>query len=117
MDEFYEGLPPCLVYPKLWLTLSNSATGNKVDNDGDVVMGDDNNNGDHDGDCDGNGVSTMGSVVTGYEDNGDDDGDGRDDNDMKTTMASAHQVGYYAHLILNWKNMWQQRNGRGQRQG
>jgi hypothetical protein len=40
----------------------------------------------------------------------------RDDNDATTTMATAHQAGYYAHLILNWKNMWQRRNGRRQRQ-
>ena len=31
-------------------------------------------------------------------------------------MATAHQAGYYAHLILNWKNMWQRRIGRRQRQ-
>ena len=53
----------------------------------------------------------MGSVATGYDDDGDDYGDGRDDNDATTTMAMAHQAGYYAHLILNWKNMWQRRNG------
>jgi hypothetical protein len=71
---------------------------------------------DHDGDSDGNGDGTMGSVATGYDNDGDDDGDVRDDNDATTTMATAHQAGYYAHLILNWKNMWQRRNGRRQRQ-
>jgi len=45
----------------------------------------------------------MGSNATRYDDDGDDDGDGRDDNDASTTMAMAHQVGYYAHFILNWK--------------
>jgi len=34
---------------------------------------------------------------------GDDDGDGPDNNDPTTTMATAHQAGYYAHFILNWK--------------
>jgi len=58
----------------------------------------------------------MGSVATGYDNDGDDDGDGRDDNDATTTMAKAHQAGCYAHLILNWKNMWQRRNGQRQRQ-
>ena len=66
MDKFYEGPPRCLAYPKLWLTLGDSATGNEVDNDGDVVMGDDNNNGDHDGDSDGNGNGTMGSCGLGF---------------------------------------------------
>ena len=75
MGDFYDGPPRCLVYPKLWLTLCDSATGNEVDDDGDVVTGDDNNNGDHDGDSDGNRDATMGSVVTGYDNNGDDDGD------------------------------------------
>ena len=55
---------------------------------------------------------TMGSVATGYDNDGDDDGDVRDDNDATRTMATAHQAGYYAHLIRNWKNMWQRRNGR-----
>ena len=65
MDKFYE-VPPCyLVYPKLWLTLGDSATGNAVDNDGDIVTGDDNNNGDHNGDSDGNGDGTMGSCGLG----------------------------------------------------
>ena len=81
MGEFYEGPPRCLVYPKLWLTLGDSATGNEVNDDGDVVTGDDNNNGDHDGDSDGNGNGTMGSVAMGYDNDGDDDGDVRDDND------------------------------------
>ena len=64
MGEFYEGPPRCLFYPKLcWLTLGNSATGNEVDDDGDGVTGDDNNNGDHNGDSNGNGGGTMGSVV------------------------------------------------------
>ena len=58
----------------------------------------------------------MGSVATGYDNDGDDDGDGRDDNDATITMAMAHQAGYYAHLILNWKNMRQRCNGRGQQQ-
>ena len=75
MGDFYEGPPRCLVYPKLWLTLDDSAMGNEVDDDGDVVTGDDNNNGDHDGDSDGNGDGTMSSVATGYDDDGDDDGD------------------------------------------
>jgi hypothetical protein len=48
----------------------------------------------------------MSSGVTGYKDYGDDDGDGRDDNDATTTMATAHQARYYAHLILNWKKMF-----------
>ncbi len=61
-------------------------------------------NGDHDGDSDGDGA--MGSGATGYNDYGDDDGDGRDDNDATTTMATAHQTRYYAHLILNWKKMF-----------
>ena len=39
-------------------------------------------------------------------------GDGLDNNVAMTTMATAHQAGYYAHLILNWKNMWQRRNWR-----
>ena len=73
MGEFYEGPPRCLVYPKLWLTLGNSATGNEVDDDGDVVTGDDNNNGDHDGDSASNGDGTMGSVAMGYNNDGDDD--------------------------------------------
>ena len=65
LDKFYE-VPPCyLVYPKLWLTLGDSATGNAVDNDGAIVTGDDNNNGDHDGDSDGNGDGTMGSCGQG----------------------------------------------------
>ena len=42
----------------------------------------------------------MGSVATGYDNDGDDYGDGRDDNDTTKTMATAHQAGYYAHLIL-----------------
>ena len=97
----------------------DSATGNEVENDGDGATGDNNDNdnddnGEHDSDGDGNGG--MGSDATGYDDDGDDDGDGRDDNDATTTMATAHQVGYYAHLILNWKNMWQWRNRRRQRQ-
>ena len=101
MGEFYEGPPRCLVYPKLWLTLSDSATGNAVDDDGDVVTGDNNNNnGDQDDDSEGNGDDTMGSVATGCDKDGDDYGDGRDDNDTTTTMATAHQAGYYAHLIL-----------------
>jgi hypothetical protein len=106
LGEFYEGPPWCLFYSKLWLTLGDSATGNEVNDDGDVVTGDDNNNGDHNGDSDGNGNDTMGSVAAGYNDNGDDDGDGRDDNDATTTMATAHQAGYYALLILNWKKMF-----------
>ena len=40
----------------------------------------------------------------------------KDDTKMAITMATAHQAGYYAHLILNWKNMWQRRIGRRQRQ-
>ena len=86
MGEFYEGPPQCFFYPKLWLTLGDSATGNEVDDDGDGVTGYDNNNGDHDGDSDGNGDGTMGSVVTGYDDDGDDDGDRGDDNDATTTI-------------------------------
>ena len=54
----------------------DSATGNEVDDHGDVVTGDNNNNGDHDGDSDGNGDGTMGSVATGYNNDGDDYGDG-----------------------------------------
>jgi hypothetical protein len=65
LNKFYEGPPRCLVYPKLWLTLGDSATGNAVDDDGDIVTGDDNNNGDHDGDSDGNGDDTMGSCGLG----------------------------------------------------
>ena len=42
----------------------------------------------------------MGSVATGYDSDGDDDGDGRDDNDATTTMATAHEAGYYAHLFF-----------------
>jgi hypothetical protein len=61
------------------------------------VAGDEGN---HDGDSEGNGDGTMGSVATGYDNDGDDYGDGRDDNDMTMTMATAHQAGYYAHLIL-----------------
>ena len=72
MGEFYEGPPRCLVYPKLWLTLGDSAMGNEVDDDGNVVTGDDNNNGDHDGDSDSNGNGTMGSVATGCDDDSDD---------------------------------------------
>jgi len=81
--------------PKLWLTLGDSATGNEVDEDEDGITGD-----------------VMGSSATGYNNDGDDDGDGRDDNDPTTTMAMAHQAGFYAHFILNWKNMWRRRNGR-----
>jgi len=58
MDKFYEGPPRCLVYPKLWLTLGDSATGNEVDDDGEGIRGNDNdnnNNGNHDGDSEGNG--------------------------------------------------------------
>ena len=121
MDKFYEGPPRCLVYPKLWITLGDSATGNEVDDHGEGIRGNDNdsnNNGNHDGDSDGNGDGTMGSVTTGYDNDGDDDGDMRDDNDAMTTLAAAHQAGYYAPgRILctfnsNWKNMWQRRNGR-----
>ncbi len=65
MGDFYEGPPRCLVYPKLWLTLGNSATGNAVEDGGDIVTGDDINNGDHDGDSDGNGDGTMGSCGPG----------------------------------------------------
>ncbi len=72
MGEFYEGPPWCLVYPKLWLTLSNSTTGNKVDDDGEGIRGNNNDNGNHDGDSDGNGDGTMGSVATGCDDDGDD---------------------------------------------
>ena len=100
MDKFYEGPPRCLVYPKLWLTLGDSSTGNKVDDDGEDIRGNDNdnnNNGNHDGNSEGNGDGTMGSVATGYDKDGDDYGDGRDDNDTTTTMATAHQAGYYAH--------------------
>ncbi len=50
-------------YPKLCLTLSHSATGNKVNDDGDSVTGDDNNNGDHNGDSNGNGDGMMSSVA------------------------------------------------------
>jgi hypothetical protein len=39
--------------------------GNAVDDDGDIVTGDDNNNGDHDSDSDGNGDGTMGSCGLG----------------------------------------------------
>ncbi len=56
--------------------------------------------GNHGGDSEGNGDGTMGSVATGYDNDGDDYGDGREDNDTTTTMATAHQAGYYAHLIL-----------------
>ena len=79
----------------------DSTTGNKVGNDGDSAMGNDNDNGDHDG-----GDGAMGSSATGYDDDGDDDGDGQDDNYTTTTMATAQQVRYYAHLILNWKKMF-----------
>jgi len=89
LGEFYEGPPQCFFYPKLWLTLGDSATGNKVDEDGDGITGD-----------------VMGGSATGYDNDGDDDGDGPDDNDPTTTMTTAHQAGYYAHFILNWKNMW-----------
>jgi hypothetical protein len=65
LGYFYEGPPRCLVYPKLWLTLGDSATGNAVDNDGDIVTGNDNNNGDHDGYSDDNGDGTMGSCGLG----------------------------------------------------
>jgi len=51
--------------PQAWLTLGDSATGNKVDDDGDNVTGNNNNNGDHDGDSDGNGDGTMGSCGLG----------------------------------------------------
>jgi len=89
----------------------DSATGNEVVDDGDGTTGDDNDNdnddnGDHDSDSDGNSNGGMGSDATGYNDDGDDDGDGRDDNDAATTMATAHQAGYYAHFILNWKKMF-----------
>jgi hypothetical protein len=116
LGEFYEGPPRCLVYPKLWLALGDSAKGNEVDDDGNVVTGDDNNNGNHDGDSDGNGNGTMGSVATGYDDKSIRANLEFDNNDATTTMAKAHQAGYYAHLILNWKNMWQRRIGRRQRQ-
>jgi len=54
----------------------NGMTGNKVGDDGDGAMGDDNdNNDDGDDDDDGDGDSAMGSGATGYDD--DDDGDGR----------------------------------------
>ena len=66
MGEFYEGPPQCLFYPKLWLTLGDSATGNEVDDDGDGVTG-----------------IVMGSSATGYDNNGNDDGDGQDDNDRR----------------------------------
>jgi hypothetical protein len=36
LDKFYEGPPRCLVYPKLWLTLGDSAKGNKVDDEQDI---------------------------------------------------------------------------------
>ena len=89
----------------------DSATGNEVDDDGDSATGDDNDNvndenGDHDSDGDGDGNGGMGSKATGYDGDADDDGDGRDDNDVATTMATAHQAGYYAHFILNWKKMF-----------
>ena len=90
---------------------SDSATGNEVDDDGDGAKGDDNendsdDNGDHDGDSNGNSNGAMGSGATGCDDDGDDDGDGQDDNYTTTTMATAQQVRYYAHLILNWKKMF-----------
>ena len=50
----------------------------------------------------------------GILDDGDDDGDGQDENDTTTMMATAHQAGYYALFILNWKNTWRRRNGRRQ---
>ena len=56
-------------------SLSATAPRAMVNDDGDVVTGDDNNNGDHDGDNEGNGDGTMGSVATGYDDDGDDDDD------------------------------------------
>jgi len=87
----------------------DSAMGNEVDDDGDGATGDENDN-DHDSDGDDN--SGMGSNATGYDDDGDEDGDGRDnndaardDNDAATTMATAHQAGYYAHLFLIGKNV------------
>ena len=90
---------------------SDSAPGNEVDDDGDGAKGDDNkndsdDNGDHDGDSNGDSNGTMGSGATGYDDDGDDDGDGQDDNDTTTTMVTAHQARYYAHLILNRKKMF-----------
>ena len=97
LGEFYEGPPWCLFYPKLWLTLGDSATGNEVDDDGDGVMGD-----------------VMGSSAMGYGDDGNDDGNGQDNNNATMTMATAHQAGNYAHFILTWKNMWRRRNGRRQ---
>ena len=77
MDKFYEGPPRCLVYPKLWLTLGDSATGNEVDNDGDVVTGDDNNNGNHDSNSDGN--DEANSEDDDCDDDNDDDGSGDGD--------------------------------------
>jgi hypothetical protein len=52
----------------------------------------------------------MGSGATGYDNDGDDNGDGRDDNDATTMMATAHQAGYYATYILNWKKMFDHDN-------
>jgi len=63
LGEFYVGPPLCLFYPKHWLTLGDSATGNEVDDDGDSLTGDDKNNGDHNGDSNGNDDGTMGSVA------------------------------------------------------
>jgi len=63
LGEFYVGPSPCLFYPKHWLTLGNSTTGNEVDDDGNSLTDDDKNNGDHNGDSDDNGDGMMGSVA------------------------------------------------------
>jgi len=60
LDKFYEGPPWCLVYPKLLLTLGDSATGNEVDDDGKGIRGNDNDkndNGNHGGDSEAMGMA------------------------------------------------------------